>query len=72
MKKITSILFGISLLTAGLIPIKSKAQVIAFGYYTISEKCPESDGYQKRCRPDGPDWCRVSQQTSCPEFPSIG
>lgn len=72
MKKNIGVLFGFSLLVLSLMPFRSEAQVVAFGYFTINEKCPDTEGFQRRCRPDGPDWCQVSQQTTCPEYEGIG
>lgn len=70
MKKTAISFVGMALFAMSLIPFSSTSQVTT-GYYTAKEKCPISDGYQERCRPDG-ESCNVSSQTSCPEFEEIG
>ncbi len=72
MKKFIRVIFGFSLLVLSSMPFRSEAQVVAYGYYTIDEACPDSGGTQTRCRPDGKEWCQVSQQTTCPEFEGFG
>jgi|GEM_PF-1954961 hypothetical protein len=72
MRKFIGVLFGLGILALSSIPLRSEGQVVAYGYYTVSEACPDSGGTQSRCRPDGPDWCQVSRQTTCPEFEGFG
>lgn len=72
MKNKSKMVIGLAMVFSCFIFLPANSQVKAYGYYTVDEKCPESEGYQQRCRPDGPNWCQVSQQTSCPEFEGFG